>query len=45
MDKPIGVVTPLDFKRTSKSRDMEEATVFFPCDKDFGLDLVTSLCF
>ena len=33
------VVTPLDIKRTGKSRDMDEATVFFPYDKDFGLDL------
>ena len=36
---PLCVVTPLDFNRTSKARDMDEATVFFPYDEDFGLDL------
>ena len=39
LQMPLCVVTPLDFKRTSKSRDMDEATVYFPYDKDFGLDL------
>ena len=39
LQMPLCVVTPLDFKRTSKARDMDEATVFFPYDKDFGLDL------
>ena len=39
LQMPLCAVTPLDFKRTSKSRDMDEATVFFPYDQDFGLDL------
>ena len=33
------MVTLLDFKETSKSRDMDEATVYFPYDKDFGIEL------
>ena len=39
LQMPLCVVTPLYFKRTRKARDMDEATVFFPYDKDFGLDL------
>ena len=39
LQMPLCVVKALDFKKTSKSRDMDEATVYFPSYKDFGIEL------
>ena len=36
---PLCVVLPLEFKKSAATRDLDEATVFFPYDNDFGIKL------